>query len=390
MAVQAPAAPREDAMSPASGSIASDAAPPDNRATSEDRAPDPEQAAREAGLRYVSDDRPGIRRRRAGKSFRYLRPDGTAVKDAPTLKRIAGLVIPPAWQQVWICTDPRGHIQATGRDAKGRKQYRYHARWRATRDETKYERMVAFGAALPTIRAQVDADLARPGLPREKVLAIVVRLLEATLIRVGNEEYARENRSYGLTTLRSRHVDVHGAEVRFEFRGKSGKDHSVSVRDRRLARLVRRLQELPGQELFQYVDDDGVRHTISSDDVNAYMRTIAGQDFSAKDFRTWAGTVLSAVALRALDACASEAEARRNVAQVVKAVAQHLGNTPTVCRACYIHPRVLETYLASYQHAPRTDALGQRPGDEAAIATRPGLTPDEAAVLRLLTGEPEP
>jgi DNA topoisomerase-1 len=351
---------------------------------------DPEQAARDAGLRYVSDDRPGIKRRRAGKSFRYVRPDGTIVKDAATLKRIAALVIPPAWEQVWICTDPRGHIQATGRDAKGRKQYRYHVRWRAARDETKYERMVAFGAALPTIRARVDADLARQGLPQEKVLAIVVRLLEATLIRVGNEEYARENRSYGLTTLRNRHVDVHGAEVRFEFRGKSGKDHAVSVRDRRLARLVRRLQDLPGQELFQYVDGDGARHTVDSDDVNAYLREITSQEFSAKDFRTWAGTVLCAVALRALDACTSETEAKRNVAQVVKSVAQHLGNTPTVCRSCYIHPEVIDTYLASYQDAPLADALGQQLDAEAAADTRTDLNPDEAAVLRFLEGRLKP
>ena len=352
--------------------------------TGGDASVDPEQAARDAGLRYVSDDRPGIRRRRVGKGFRYVRPDGTAVKDAATLKRIAALVIPPAWEQVWMSTDPRGHIQATGRDAKGRKQYRYHARWRAARDETKYERMIAFGAALPAIRAQVDADLARQGLPREKVLAIVVRLLEATLIRVGNEEYARENRSYGLTTLRNRHVDVNGAEVRFEFRGKSGKDHAVSVRDRRLARLVRRLQDLPGQELFQYVDGEGARHTVDSDDVNAYLRAITGQEFSAKDFRTWAGTVLCAVALRALDACTSETEAKRNVAQVVKTVSQHLGNTPAVCRSCYIHPQVIDTYVASYQEAPLADALGQQLAAEATADSRPDLNPDEAAVLRFL------
>ena len=261
-------------------------------------AADPVESAIEAGLRYVTDEKPGIRRLRSGKGFRYVRPDGTAVRDEQTLRRIASLVIPPAWTDVWITTDPRGHLQATGRDAKGRKQYRYHPRWRAVRDENKYERMLAFGAAMPTIRARVDADLARPGLPREKVLATVVRLLEATLIRVGNEEYARENRSYGLTTLRNRHVDVHGSELRFEFRGKSGKDHQVSVRDRRLANVIRRLQELPGQEVFQYLDADGARHTIDSDDVNAYLREISGLELSAKDFRTWAGTILCAVALR--------------------------------------------------------------------------------------------
>ena len=348
-------------------------------------ATDPVEAAREAGLRYVSDDRPGIRRRRAGKGFRYVRPDGTAVRDEQTLRRIKALVIPPAWEDVWIATDPRGHIQATGRDAKGRKQYRYHDRWRAVRDETKYERMIAFGAALPTIRARVDADMARHGLPREKVLATVVRLLEATLIRVGNEEYARENRSFGLTTLRNRHVKVAGSALRFTFRGKSGKEHDISLRDRRLAGLLRRLQELPGQELFQYLDEDGARHTVDSDDVNAYLREITGQEFSAKDFRTWAGTVLCAVALRELDACTSESEAKRNVTQVVKTVAQQLGNTPAVCGACYIHPHIIDAYLSPGDGAPIAEALGQR---LAAEATSDGadsdLTPDEAAVLRFL------
>jgi DNA topoisomerase-1 len=346
--------------------------------------PDPIESAREAGLHYVSDDRPGIRRRRAGKAFRYLRPDGSPVRDEPTLHRINGLVIPPAWTDVWITTDPRGHLQATGRDAKGRKQYRYHSRWRAVRDETKYERMLAFGAALPTIRARVDADLKRPGLPREKVLATVVRLLEATLIRVGNEEYARENRSYGLTTLRNRHLAVNGTELRFEFRGKSGKQHRVSLRDRRLAGVMRRLQELPGQEVFQYLDEDGARRTIDSEDVNDYLREIAGDDFSAKDFRTWAGTVLCAVALREVEACASETEARRNVTQVVKQVAQQLGNTPAVCRACYIHPAVIEGYLASYADAPLAEALGRHLDDAAEAAGADALTEDEAAVLRLL------
>lgn len=349
--------------------------------------PNPLESAAEAGLRYVSDERPGIRRRRSGKGFRYLRPDGTSVQDETTLRRIKSLVIPPAWTDVWITTDPRGHIQATGRDAKGRKQYRYHPRWRTVRDETKYERMVAFGAALPTIRARVDADLARPGLPREKVLATVVRLLEATLIRVGNGEYARENRSYGLTTLRNRHVDVNGAELRFEFRGKSGKQHRVSVRDRRLAGVMRRLQELPGQEVFQYVDEDGARHTVDSDDVNAYLREIAGLDFSAKDFRTWAGTVLCAVSLRQLEACTSESEAKRNVAQVITSVSRQLGNTPAVCRSCYVHPAVIEEYFASYDREPLMQALGQRLAETAKNGDAP-LGDDEAAVLRLLRRRP--
>jgi len=346
-------------------------------------ASDPLESAIEAGLRYVTDQKPGIRRHRSGKGFRYVRPDGTSVRDEPTLRRIKSLVIPPAWTDVWITTDPRGHLQVTGRDVKGRKQYRYHPRWRAVRDETKYERMLAFGAALPTIRARVDADLARPGLPREKVLATVVRLLEATLIRVGNEEYARENRSYGLTTLRNRHVDVHGTELRFEFRGKSGKDHQVSVRDRRLAGVIRRLQELPGQEIFQYVNGDGSRHTVDSDDVNAYLREIAGLDFSAKDFRTWAGTVLCAVALRNLEGCSSETEAKRNVAQVIKTVAQQLGNTPAVCRSCYVHPAVIEAYFESYDRAPLAKALGQRLKATAENGDQ-NLADDEAAVMRLL------
>jgi DNA topoisomerase I len=364
------------------------AVPPRSRIADEQVLPeslsaDPAESAREAGLRYITDDRPGIRRRRAGKGFRYLRPDGSPVRDEPTLRRITSLVIPPAWTDVWIATDPRGHLQATGRDARGRKQYRYHPRWRAVRDDTKYERMLAFGAALPTIRARVQADLARLGLPREKVLATVVQLLEATLIRVGNEEYARENRSFGLTTLRNRHVRVDGTALRFKFRGKSGKEHDISLRDRRLAGLIRRLQELPGQELFQYLDEDGARHTVDSDDVNAYLREITGQEFSAKDFRTWAGTVLCAVALHELDACTSETEAKRNVASVVKTVSQQLGNTPAVCRSCYIHPAVLEAYFQSYDRQPLADALGQHLG-AAADAAPTALADDEAAVLRLL------
>jgi DNA topoisomerase-1 len=354
----------------------------DVSARDEGTSTDPVESAKEAGLRYVSDDRPGIRRRRSGRSFRYVRPDGTAVHDEQTLRRIKSLVIPPAWTDVWITTDPLGHLQATGRDARGRKQYRYHPRWRAVRDETKYGRMIAFGQALPTIRARVDHDLAQPGLPRERVLATVVRLLETTLIRVGNEEYARENGSYGLTTLRNRHVDVNGSGLQFHFKGKSGKEHSVELHDRRLARVMHRLQELPGQEIFQYVDDDGARATIDSDDVNSYLREIAGEEFSAKDFRTWAGTVLCAVALRELDAATSETEAKRNVTQVVKQVAQQLGNTPAVCRACYVHPAVIETYLESGPTRPFADALGRQLSTTAEAGS--ALSSDERLVLRLL------
>ena len=306
---------------------------------------DPLDSARVAGLRYVDDDRPGIRRRRAGRGFIYLDADGRRVRDAETLARIKRLAIPPAWRDVWICPHAHGHLQASGRDARGRKQYRYHARWRAVRDETKYARMLAFAAALPAVRRRVDEDLKRPGLPREKVLAAVVRLLETTLIRVGNEEYARANRSFGLTTMRARHVDIDGATLTFEFRGKGGRQHRVDINDRRLARIVGRCQELPGQELFQYLDADGERRTVDSGDVNAYLREVIGEDFTAKDFRTWAGTVLAALALAEVERFDSQAQARRHVVRAVEQVAQSLGNTPAICRKSYIHPAVIETYL---------------------------------------------
>ena len=254
---------------------------------------DPIEAAESAGLRYVSDVMPGIRRKRAGKGFSYVAPDGKTIRDPRSLRRIRALAIPPAYTDVWICSDPSGHIQATGRDARGRKQYRYHPRWREVRDETKFGRMLAFSEVLPAVRAKVDSDLARPGLPREKVLAAVVRLLECTGIRVGNDEYAKANRSFGLTTLRDQHVEVSGSTLRFQFRGKSGKSHDVELSDRRLARIVQRCQALPGEDLFQYVDDEGNRQTIGSGDVNDYLRQASGQDFTAKDFRTWAGTILA-------------------------------------------------------------------------------------------------
>ncbi len=292
----------------------------------------------------MCDDGPGIRRLRAAKRFRYVDERGRAVRDAKTLARIAALAIPPAWRDVWICASPNGHMQATGRDARGRKQYRYHARWREKRDETKYDKMILFGLSLPKIRARVDEDLGRAGLPREKILATVVRLLETTLIRVGNEEYARSNHSYGLTTLRARHVDVAGGKVRFEFRGKSGVRRAVSLHDRRLARIIRRCQDLPGHELFQYVDDDGGRRAIDSQDVNDYLRDITRQEITAKDFRTWSGTVLAAGALRA----ATQAGARPSkqaVMRCIEEVAARLGNTKAVCRKCYVHPAVIDAYL---------------------------------------------
>jgi DNA topoisomerase-1 len=332
-----------------------------------------------ARLRYVSDTMPGIRRKRAGTGFSYRRPDGTLVHDAETLRRIRALAIPPAWTDVWICTLPNGHLQATGRDAKGRKQYRYHPRWRAVRDETKYTRLVAFGEALPRIRARVEKDLKRPDLPREKVLATVVRLLETTLIRVGNAEYAKANQSYGLTTMRNRHVDVEGATVRFHFRGKSGIDHRIDINDRRLANIVKRCKDLPGAELFQYIDDDGRRQTIDSGDVNAYLHDITGDDFTAKDFRTWAGTLLAAMALQEFERFDSETQAKKNVVQAIERVAERLGNTPSVCRKCYVHPAVLDAYL----EGTMLEAVKQRAEQEIADAL-PGLKPEEGAVLAFL------
>jgi DNA topoisomerase I len=306
---------------------------------------DPVVSAKVAGLRYVSDQRPGITRVGSAKRFRYVDKDGP-VNDAETLGRIKSLVIPPAWTEVWICSSANGHLQATGRDARGRKQSRYHPRWREVRDENKYERMAAFGNALPGIRKRVEHDLARQGLPREKVLATVVRLMEVTLIRVGNEEYARENKSYGLTTMRNKHVDVTGTSVRFSFQGKSGVKHSVDLKDRRLARIVGQCQELPGHELFQYVDGEGETHTIDSTDVNEYLKETSGEHFTAKDFRTWAGTVLACEMLREFESFESETEAKRNVVQAIKQVAAKLGNTPAVCRKCYVHPLVLDTYMS--------------------------------------------
>src|SRR3954470_23236167 len=301
--------------------------------------------ARAAGLRYVSDTAPGIARQRRGKAFRYRHSDGAPVRDPRTLGRIRALAIPPAWRDVWICTADDGHLQATGRDARQRKQYRYHRRWREVRDETKYGRLIPFAAALPRIRRRVARDLARPGLPRAKVLATVVRLLETTRARIGNEEYARENESFGLTTLRERQVRVQGSKLRFRFRGKSGVEHAIELDDRRLAGIVRRMHDLPGEELFRYVDDDGETRRIESADVNAYLKESSGDDFSSKDFRTWAGTVLAARALHALGRCSSLTEGRRNIAQAIAAVAGALGNTKSVCRKCYIHPEILESYL---------------------------------------------
>jgi DNA topoisomerase I len=314
-----------------------------SRNHSTERGVDP---AAQAGLVYTSDDEPGIRRVRRGKHFEYLGQTGTLVRDARTLDRIRALAIPPAWEHVWISTRPRGHLHATGRDARGRKQHRYHARWRETRDADKFDRVAEFARALPGIRRRVAADLRREGLPKKKVVATVVRLLETTFLRIGNEEYARQNHSFGLTTLRDRHVDVSGSNVRFLFKGKSGVEVSVGVEDRRVARVLKRLEELPGQNLFQYVDGEGERHRVTSDDVNRYIREASGGDFTAKDFRTWAGTLLAACELHEADGFESENEARRRVVDAIDIVARRLGHTRAVCRRAYVHPAVIASYMA--------------------------------------------
>jgi DNA topoisomerase-1 len=296
-------------------------------------------------LRYVTPALlPGIRRQRKGKGFSYTGPDGSPVTDRATLRRIRALVIPPAWTDVWICPTPNGHLQAVGRDARGRRQYRYHVRWRRVRDERKFDRSLAFAEALPRIRKAVGKDLTLSDLPRRKVIATVVCLLESTLARIGNTEYARQNGSFGLTTLRTRHVDLDGSEVRFQFRGKGGKDHDVRVRDPRVARVIRRCIDLPGYELFQYIDENGDRRTIDSADVNDYLREASGADFTAKDFRTWAGTVLAAGHLLIGGPARNDRQAKQNVVAAVRAVAEQLGNTPAVCRKCYVHPAIIDAY----------------------------------------------
>jgi DNA topoisomerase-1 len=335
--------------------------------TSRKRTSTPDASAKSAGLRYVTDASPGMRRKRSGKGFSYRAPDGTTIRDRAVLRRIKAIVIPPAWTDVWICPSPTGHIQASGRDAKGRKQHRYHPRWREVRDEDKYERMIAFGEALPKLRKRIDDDLSQRGIPRSKVLATVVRLLELTLIRVGNEEYARANASYGLTTLRDHHVEVEGSKLRFRFQGKSGKAHEVEIADRRLAAIIKRCRTLPGQELFQYVDDEGAAQSIDSGDVNDYLRETMGEEFTAKDFRTWSGSLLAAQTLRT--AGDDEADANRRVVDAVKLVARRLGNTPATCRKHYIHPLVIEAFLA---------------GRLAAAAGDDDLPAQEAALLKLL------
>jgi DNA topoisomerase-1 len=358
-----------------------------NGAAALEAALDSVAAANLAWLRHVSDDTPGITRHKARNGFNYRLPNGELVRDLDTLKRIRSLAIPPAWTAVWICPYPNGHIQAIGRDKRGRKQYRYHPRWREVRDESKYGKMLAFGRILPAIRERVGADLRRRGLPRERVLAAVARLLETTLFRIGNTEYAKANKSYGLTTLRDRHVEIEGSHIHLNFRGKHGIRHETDINDRRLARIIKDCRDLPGYELFQYLDEEGNRHTIDSADVNDYLREISGEEITAKDFRTWAATNLAALALQEFELVDTEAKRKRAVVRAVEKVAKHLGNTPAICRRCYIHPAIFDGYLdgtllttlKDQTQAYLTENVTGMSAEEAAVA----------AFLRLRLGELE-
>lgn len=307
---------------------------------------DMELSAQIGKLRYINDDLPGFTRRRRGKNFYYVDSKGAVIKDEKHLSRIKSLAIPPAWQDVWISPYTNGHLQATGRDAKGRKQYRYHSQWRAVRDEVKYEHMIDFGLHLPIIRQKVDDDLSQPGLSKEKVLATIIYLLENTMIRIGNDEYVKTNKSFGLTTLRNRHVEISGSMVKFKFRGKSKKEHDISLQDARMARILKRIMDIPGQELFQYIDNNGVRHPVNSSDVNEYLKQITGRDYTAKDFRTWSGTMHATMALRALEPFENVTQAKKNVVMAIEAAARKLGNTPSICKKCYVHPYIIESYMA--------------------------------------------
>ena len=340
---------------------------------------DPPRSAEQAGLTYVTDDEPGITRRRAGKGFVYRDTNGRRITDPQALDRLRRLAIPPAWTRVWISPDPRGHLQATGRDARGRKQHRYHADWQAARDEVKFNRMREFGRALPRIRERVDHDMRGKPLARRTVLATIVRLLETTLVRIGNEEYARQNDSFGLTTLRDDHVRERGRELLLEFKGKSGKLHSVRVHDRRARRIIKATQDLPGQELFQYLDEEGERQKVTSRDVNEYLQEISGEPLTAKDFRTFAATVMAAWALHEFEQFDTQAKCKRNVRQAIEAVARRLGNTPAICRKSYVHPEVLNAYLDGSLLATLQDRAEENLRDELG-----GLRPEEAAVLAFL------
>ncbi len=358
-----------------------------NGAAALEAALDPLAAAKLAKLRHVSDDMPGITRHKVRNGFDYRLPDGQLVRDLDTLKRIRSLAIPPAWTAVWICPYPNGHIQAIGRDKRGRKQYRYHPRWREVRDESKYGKMLVFGRVLPVIRERVEADLKRRGLPRERVLAAVVRLMETTLFRIGNTEYAKANKSYGLTTLRDRHVEIEGSHIHLNFRGKHGIRHETEINDRRLARIIKDCRDLPGYELFQYLDEEGNRCTINSADVNDYLREISGEEITAKDFRTWAATNLAALALQEFELFDTEAKRKRAVVRAVEKVAKHLGNTPAICRRCYIHPAIFDGYLDGTLLTTLKDQTQTYLAENVA-----GMSAEEAAVaafLRLRLGELE-
>lgn len=344
---------------------------------------DPEASAELAGLHYVHDDEPGVVRKRHGRGFTYLKPDGSRLADGPEKKRIKSLAIPPAYTDVWICTSPKGHILATGRDDKGRKQYIYHPKWREVRDETKYARMIAFGELLPELRKRVEADMSGPGLRRDKVLATVVKLLETTLIRVGNTQYAQRNESYGLTTIRKKHVDIDDDTITFEFTGKSGKDWHIELEDERIAEVVSACEDVPGYELFKYFDENGERVDVESAHVNDYLQRVSGEDITAKDFRTWAGTVLAALALEEFEAFDSETQAKKNVVQAIERVAKQLGNTPTIARQSYVHPQIIDAYL----EGSLRESLRKRA--EKKLKKLRGLEPEEAAVLAFLKGRLE-
>jgi DNA topoisomerase I len=339
------------------------------------------KAASRAGLNYVTDGVSGITRRRAGKGWIFFRPGGARISDPEERRRINALVIPPAWTDVWISPDPKGHIQATARDARGRKQYRYHARYRDARDQSKFRHMLELSEVLPAIRGRAERDLRAPELSRRQILATVVQLLDKTLIRVGNDEYARENRSYGLTTLRMQHVQVNGSKLSFSFRGKSGVQHAISVTDRRVARIVQRCQDLPGQELFQYLNNAGKRETVTSDDVNAYLREICGRNITAKDFRTWGGTMLAGVELREMGAASTQAEAKRNIIRAIDAVAERLGNTRSVCRKYYVHPALVHAYMQGLVPGP---SAADSPRRNRRRSPMPALRRDEVAILQFL------
>ena len=340
---------------------------------------DPRSGAVFAGLVYVCPDQPGIGRRRAGKGFAYSGPDGARVTDGETLRRIRALAIPPAWKNVWICTEAGGHIQVVGRDDLGRRQYLYHPRFRELREGVKFDHMLSFAEVLPQVRRQVAADMHAAGLGRDKVLATVVRLLETTMIRVGNRAYAEDNKSYGLTTLRGRHVHVDGGQLKFHFKGKSGRVWRLDVRDRRVAKIVKACQELPGQHLFRYLDEDGEPQSISSADINAYLKRVGGRDITAKDFRTWTGTLLAAVALAEVGHADTKAQAKKSLTRVIQQVAARLGNTPSICRKCYVHPEVMNAYLAGELRLDLEGAAGAGEDDQ-----QGDPNPEETAVLDFL------